>query len=120
MNRLYTTLVALLLCTLSLLANDTTQLYRIDIHQDIGSTTWRYLQDGMQQAYDSKSDAVILHLNTYGGLVLHADSMRTLILNAHIPVYAYIENNVLRPVRSLPWLATAYTCRVEPEWVRLP
>lgn len=93
MNRLYTSLVALLLCTLSLLANDTTQLYRIDIHQDIGSTTWRYLQDGMQQAYDNESDAVILHLNTYGGLVLHADSMRTLILNAPIPVYAYIENN---------------------------
>ena len=93
MKRAYTSLVALLLYTLAMLAADTTQLYRIDIHQEIGSTTWRYLQDGMQQAYEQEADAVILHLNTYGGLVLHADSMRTLILNAHIPVYAYIDNN---------------------------
>ncbi|MBO7317431.1 MAG: nodulation protein NfeD [Bacteroidales bacterium] len=93
MKRLYTTLVALLLCTLAMMATDITRLYRIDIHQDIGSTTWRYLQDGMQQAYDQEADAIILHLNTYGGLVQHADSMRTLILNARIPVYAYIDNN---------------------------
>lgn len=75
------------------MANDTTKLYRIDIHSDIGSSSWRYLQDGMQQAQQMKAHAIILHLNTYGGTVLHADSMRTLILNSHIPVYAYIENN---------------------------
>ncbi len=93
MNRLYTSLVALLLCSLSLLANDSTLLYRIDIHQEIGSTSWRFLQDGMHQARNKDADAIIIHLNTYGGMVLHADSMRTLILNSHIPVYAYIENN---------------------------
>ena len=93
MKRLLTTLVALSLCTLAMLASNPALLYRIDIHQEIGSTSWRYLQDGMHQAYEKEADAVILHLNTYGGLVLHADSMRTLILNARIPVYAYIENN---------------------------
>ncbi|MBO7291987.1 MAG: nodulation protein NfeD [Bacteroidaceae bacterium] len=93
MKRLYTTLATLALCIISILANDTTHLYRIDIHQEIGSTSWRYLQNGMHKAIQKDADAVILHLNTYGGLVLHADSMRTLILNAPIPVYAYIENN---------------------------
>ena len=93
MKRLLTTLVALSLCSLAMLASNPALLYRIDIHQEIGSTSWRYLQDGMHQAYEKEADAVILHLNTYGGLVLHADSMRTLILNARIPVYAYIENN---------------------------
>ncbi len=71
----------------------TTLMYRIDIHEEIGSTTWRYLQAGMRKAQENKADAVIIHLNTYGGTVLHADSMRTLILNSQLPVYAYIENN---------------------------
>ncbi len=69
------------------------QFYRIDIHDEIGSTTWRYLKDGIEQANAIDADAIIVHLNTYGGMVLHADSMRTLIINSHIPVYAYIENN---------------------------
>ena len=68
-------------------------LYQINIHDEIGSTTWRYLLTGIDEAYARKADAIILDLNTYGGTVLHADSMRTAILNADIPVYAFISNN---------------------------
>lgn len=93
MKRLLTSVIALICCTLAIAASDTTHLYRIDIHEDISSTTWRYLQDGMHSASLENAHGIILHLNTYGGTVLHADSMRTLILNSHIPVYAYIENN---------------------------
>ena len=93
MKRILTTLAAIFCIGITLMANDTTRLYRIDIHEDISSTTWRYLQDGMHMAQQENAQGVILHLNTYGGTVLHADSMRTLILNAPIPVYAYIENN---------------------------
>jgi membrane-bound serine protease (ClpP class) len=74
-------------------ANDTTRLFRIDIHDEIGSTTWRYLMDGMEQARKTNANAIIIHINTYGGTVLHADSMRTLLLNEPKPVYAYIANN---------------------------
>lgn len=93
MKRIYTILALLIGCILSSAGNDTTSLYRIDIHQEISSTTWRYLQDGIKQATDTEAEAIILHLNTYGGTVLHADSMRTLILNTRTPIYAYIENN---------------------------
>ena len=68
-------------------------LYQIYIHDEIGSTTWRYLLTGIDEAHARKADAIILDLNTYGGTVLHADSMRTAILNADIPVYAFISNN---------------------------
>lgn len=91
-KKLFITLI-ILLAACAANANDTTHLYRVDIHTEIGSTSWRYLQDGLQQAQQQQADAVILHLNTYGGTVLHADSMRTLILNTHIPIYAYVENN---------------------------
>ena len=32
-------------------------------------------------------------MNTYGGTVLDADSMRTKVLNSRIPVYVFIDNN---------------------------
>lgn len=77
------------------LANDSRErlLYQINIHDEIGSTTWRYLQAGMDEARSKKADAILLDMNTYGGTVLHADSMRTAILNSDIPVYAFISNN---------------------------
>jgi membrane-bound serine protease (ClpP class) len=39
-----------------------------------------------------KADWVIIQLNTYGGAVDAADSMRTALLNFHIPVIAFINN----------------------------
>lgn len=67
--------------------------YRIDIDKEIGSTTWRYMQKGYDEARALSARAIILRLNTYGGTVVHADSIRTLILNSPIPVYAFIDNN---------------------------
>ena len=67
--------------------------YKIDIKKEIGSTTWRYMQRGYKEAVDHDAQGIILHMNTYGGTVVHADSIRTLILNSAIPVYAFIDNN---------------------------
>ena len=39
------------------------------------------------------ADAVLIHMNTYGGQVDAADSMRTAILYNPIPVYVFIDNN---------------------------
>ncbi len=67
--------------------------YKIDIKKEIGSTTWRYMQRGYNEAAERNVQGIILHLNTYGGTVVHADSIRTLILNSKIPIYAFIDNN---------------------------
>ena len=74
-------------------SNSQSTVYQIDITKEIGSTTWRYLRAGLHQAQEQNAKAVILRLNTYGGTVVHADSMRTAILNAPIPVYAFVDNN---------------------------
>ena len=74
-------------------SNSQNTVYQIDITKEIGSTTWRYLRAGLHQAQEQNAKAVILRLNTYGGTVVHADSMRTAILNAPIPVYAFVDNN---------------------------
>lgn len=74
-------------------ANAQDTIYQIDIDKEIGSTTWRYLRTGLHQARQQGARAVILRLNTYGGTVVYADSMRTAILNAPLPVYAFVDNN---------------------------
>ncbi|MGM9804002.1 MAG: nodulation protein NfeD [Muribaculaceae bacterium] len=65
----------------------------IPIDTEIGSTSWRYLQKGFEMAQQVDADVVLLHINTYGGTVEHADSMRTMILASKRPVVAFIDNN---------------------------
>ena len=73
--------------------NDTPLIYRINIKQEIGPVTWQYLQNGLHLAEKEKADYILIDMNTYGGNVLEADSMRTAILNSKIPVYVFINNN---------------------------
>ncbi|HBG80347.1 MAG TPA: serine protease [Porphyromonadaceae bacterium] len=68
-------------------------IYKINIKENIGSNTWVYLQNGMHQALNKNADCILLHMNTYGGSVTEADSMRTAILNFQLPVYVFIDNN---------------------------
>jgi len=68
-------------------------IYKIDIKKDIGSTTWLYTQKGFDEAREKNADAILIHINTYGGEVVYADSIRTKILNAKTPVYVFIDNN---------------------------
>lgn len=83
-----------LLATLFTLCTSAQQRITVyKIFDEINSTTWIYTQGAFKQATDNHSDCVILHLNTYGGEVVYADSIRTKILNSPIPVYAFIDNN---------------------------
>ena len=70
-------------------------IYRINIRQNIGSHTWLHLRNGLHEARELNAAAVILHMNTYGGAVVEADSMRTAILNFPLPVYVFIDNNAI-------------------------
>lgn len=73
--------------------NDNPLIYKINIRQNIGSNTWVYLQNGLHEALNKNSSCVLIHMNTYGGSVVEADSMRTAILNYPLPVYVFIDNN---------------------------
>jgi membrane-bound serine protease (ClpP class) len=74
-------------------AADKPLVYRIDIKKEIDKTSQIYLSKGLAEAQSLNADAVLLHLNTYGGLLEAADSMRTAILYSPIPVYVFIDNN---------------------------
>ncbi|MFA6701062.1 MAG: NfeD family protein [Dysgonamonadaceae bacterium] len=88
------TLLLLFLLAAEIYAQDSKSLiYRINIKENIGSNTMIYLQNGLREAQAVKATCVLLHMNTYGGGVMEADSMRTAILNSPLPVYVFIDNN---------------------------
>ncbi len=68
-------------------------VYQIDIQQEIDNTAWLYLKNGLAEAERLQAQAVLIHMNTYGGLLEAADSMRTAILYSPIPVSVFIDNN---------------------------
>ncbi|MDL2265862.1 nodulation protein NfeD [Parabacteroides sp. OttesenSCG-928-G07] len=73
--------------------NNKAKIYVIDIKKEINKTTDIYLNKGLSEAKEINASAVLIHMNTYGGLLEAADSMRTAILYSPIPVYVFIDNN---------------------------
>jgi membrane-bound serine protease (ClpP class) len=82
-----------LLISIATIAANKPLVYKINIRKEINSATQIYLSKGMAEATRLNADAILIHLNTYGGQVDMADSMRTAILYSHIPVYVFIDNN---------------------------
>jgi membrane-bound serine protease (ClpP class) len=72
---------------------DTTLVYVFEIMENIAPPAWRLTQRAFEEAHEIHADLIIIHLNTYGGLLATADSIRTKILNSDIPVWVFIDNN---------------------------
>lgn len=88
------TLLTLITLIVSIAAYCTdTLVYILPINDEIGSTTWRHTKRGLEEASQMNASLILLHLNTYGGTVEHADSMRTALLHSPIPVVAFVDNN---------------------------
>jgi membrane-bound serine protease (ClpP class) len=68
-------------------------VYTISVREEISPGMARKFGKAMQEATALGADKIILHINTYGGLLDAADSIRTAILNSPIPVIAFIDNN---------------------------
>ncbi len=68
-------------------------VYKFDIKRNIEPPAWRLTQKAINDALNKKADIIIIELNTYGGMVDIADSIRTKILKSTIPVYVFINNN---------------------------
>ena len=93
MKRIHILLIITLLTAATGWSAEKPLVYKIDIKKEIDRTTQIYLNKGLAEAQSLDADAVLIHLNTYGGLVDAADSIRTAILYSPIPVYVFIDNN---------------------------
>lgn len=77
----------------SAFAQDEKLVYQFDIKEEIAAPVWRKVQLAMDEAHEIGADVILINMNTYGGAVDAADSIRTRMLNSKIPVYVLIENN---------------------------
>jgi len=73
----------------------TTLVYKVKIDKMIAAPLWRSVKKSFVEADSLNADFMLLHMNTYGGQVDIADSMRTLILNHRIPVLVFIDNQAI-------------------------
>ncbi len=71
----------------------TQKIYVFEIREEIAKPAWLKTQKAFEEANAMKVDLILIHMNTYGGLVDIADSIRTAILNSPIPVWVFIDNN---------------------------
>ncbi|MGL4994141.1 MAG: NfeD family protein [Bacteroidales bacterium] len=94
MKSIVLSIIALLISITSVEAlSSSGRYYVIDLKREIGSTTWLYVDNGIREADAMDVDAIFIHMNTYGGSVEFADSIRTRVLNSKKPVYCFIDNN---------------------------
>ena len=54
-------------------------VYKVDIKDEIGPSIWRLVKRSFDRATDENADVILVHMNTYGGMVVYADSLRSLI-----------------------------------------
>ena len=73
--------------------SDTLKVYSFEMKQMGDKALWRLTQKAHENAVEWGADLILVHMNTYGGLVDMADSIRTKILNSEIPFWVFIDNN---------------------------
>ncbi len=82
---------------LTLMAQDTTErlpkVYVFNIDEEIAPPVARRMKKAFSEAHQIEADLIVLHMNTYGGLLDAADTMRSRILRSKIPVIVFIDNN---------------------------
>jgi membrane-bound serine protease (ClpP class) len=68
-------------------------IYKYEMTEQIAPAIWRITKKSFEEAKKLGADYILIHMNTYGGLLDAADSIRTMILNSPIPVFVFIDNN---------------------------
>jgi membrane-bound serine protease (ClpP class) len=70
-----------------------TIVYQYDLNKEIAPPVWHNTKLAFEEAGEAGADIILIHMNTYGGLLESADSIRTKILESSIPVFVFIDHN---------------------------
>ncbi len=73
--------------------DQTTLVYTFEIKEMIAPPVWYNTKKALEEAKKLKADLIVVEMNTYGGMLDAADSIRTAILESPIPVYVFIDKN---------------------------
>ena len=91
MKKFFTLFSSLILCIGAFAADSLTVFYRIRLDQNIDPAARRLVTLGLEKAAAADADYILLDLNTYGGAVDAADSIRNAILRCDRPVISFVN-----------------------------
>ena len=91
MRRFVVIFSLLVSCVAAHAADSLNVFYRIRLDQDIDPSAQRLVVLGLEKAAEADADYVLLDLDTYGGAVDAADSIRSAILRYDRPVIAFVN-----------------------------
>lgn len=87
------TLLAFVLC-INLNINAQNKLvYEYEIHEEIGPAMSRLTERAIAEAEQKKAAYILIDMDTYGGMVLDGDNIRTALLKTKIPTIVFVRNN---------------------------
>lgn len=69
------------------------KVYQFDLKQEINPAAWRTTRIAMENAKQQNADVLLIHMNTFGGMLDYADSIRSAILTAPMKTVVFIDNN---------------------------
>ena len=91
MKRIIAIMVCLCAAMLAYGSDSLRVFYRIRLDRDIDKSAQRLVVEGLDRAAKAEADYILLDLDTYGGAVDAADSIRSAILRCETPVLAYVN-----------------------------
>lgn len=68
-------------------------VYVFELSQEIFKPAWHLVDKAITAAEEQKADYIVMRLNTYGGEVVTADSIRTRLMKAKATTFVLIDNN---------------------------
>jgi len=69
------------------------QVYRFDLKDEINPNAWRIVKNAYSIAEEANVDLMVIEMNTFGGMVNFADSIRTRILDSPLETVVLINHN---------------------------
>ncbi|WP_374164769.1 nodulation protein NfeD [Arcticibacter sp. MXS-1] len=63
------------------------------MNEEIGPSAWRLTKKALTKAKEQQVAAIIIRMNTFGGMVDYADSIRSAVLNAQLKTIVFVDHN---------------------------
>lgn len=86
-------LLLLFFVTVSVSIVNGQNIYKTELKEDVGANAWRIIKKSYQEALKEQADYFLIEMNTFGGAVNYADSIRSLLLDSGIKTIVYVNNN---------------------------
>lgn len=93
MNKRILAICLLSIITYTLFSQANEKVLVFEMQDEVAPPLWHKMKKAFQTAEEQEASLIVLDMNTYGGLLETADSMRSRILHSKIPVYVFINNN---------------------------